>query len=320
MVKQVINVGDTPNDGTGDSIREGMIKVNENFTDLYDNYQTEAGLSANVAKLTSNSTSYVGSVSAANVVSNAQLIANLANYTTTTGLGSYQLRGDLNANLITLGVQFNATLSANVVKLTANLANYIVANTGLISNSSGVFVDPTYISSIAPTVDLSGYQATSTLSANVAKLTANAAGYLNSKTEGNLNVNSACTAVYANGSSTNAFSIGTALNSYTNGNIGIANTTPANPLVVKGIIQTTYTSGSTGGGIKFPDGTTQTTAACTSVGAVGGGTDRIFWQNDQTVTSNFTVTTGQNAGTFGPVTINSGVTVTVPSGSVWSII
>jgi D-arabinose 5-phosphate isomerase GutQ len=49
-------------------------------------YQTMAGLSANVATLTANSASFVGSLSAANVVSNAQLSANLANYQTTAGL------------------------------------------------------------------------------------------------------------------------------------------------------------------------------------------------------------------------------------------
>lgn len=53
---------------------------------------------------------------------------------------------------------------------------------------------------------------------------------------------------------------------------------------------------------------------------VGGGSDLIFYENGQTVTSNYTITTGQNAGTFGPITINSGVTVTIPSGSTWSIV
>ena len=59
-------------------------------------------------------------------------------------------------------------------------------------------------------------------------------------------------------------------------------------------------------------------------GATGGGTDQIFWENQVTITSNYTIGSGKsgtwNAGTFGPVTINSGVTVTVPAGSVWSIV
>jgi len=55
-------------------------------------------------------------------------------------------------------------------------------------------------------------------------------------------------------------------------------------------------------------------------GASGGGSDAIFWQNDQTVNTSYTITAGKNAMTAGPITIASGVTVTVPSGSVWTIV
>jgi hypothetical protein len=55
-------------------------------------------------------------------------------------------------------------------------------------------------------------------------------------------------------------------------------------------------------------------------GATGGGTDNVFYLNDQTVTTNYSIPSGQNAGTFGPVTINSSVTVTVPSGSTWTVV
>jgi hypothetical protein len=55
-------------------------------------------------------------------------------------------------------------------------------------------------------------------------------------------------------------------------------------------------------------------------GATGGGTDQIFYLNGQTVTTNYSIPVGQNAGTFGPITVNSGATVTVPSGSTWSIV
>jgi len=55
-------------------------------------------------------------------------------------------------------------------------------------------------------------------------------------------------------------------------------------------------------------------------GAVGTGTDQIFYENDQTITGNYSITAGKNAITAGPVAINSGVSVTVPSGSYWSIV
>lgn len=56
------------------------------------------------------------------------------------------------------------------------------------------------------------------------------------------------------------------------------------------------------------------------VGSVGGGTDKVFFQNDQTVTTSYTISTGQNAMSTGPLTINSGVTVTVPDGGRWIIL
>jgi len=55
-------------------------------------------------------------------------------------------------------------------------------------------------------------------------------------------------------------------------------------------------------------------------GATGGGSDLVFFENDQTVTTNYTITANKNAMTAGPCTINSGVTVTVPSGQNWVIV
>ena len=57
-----------------------------------------------------------------------------------------------------------------------------------------------------------------------------------------------------------------------------------------------------------------------AAGATGGGSDKIFWENGQTITTNYTITNNQNAGTFGPVTINSGITVTIGSGEYWTIV
>jgi hypothetical protein len=51
----------------------------------------------------------------------------------------------------------------------------------------------------------------------------------------------------------------------------------------------------------------------------GGSGNQIFYQNDQTVTANYSIPSGQNAMTGGPVSINTGITVTVPSGSTWTI-
>lgn len=55
-------------------------------------------------------------------------------------------------------------------------------------------------------------------------------------------------------------------------------------------------------------------------GATGGGSDDIFVENGQTVNTNYTITSGKNALSAGAITIASGITVTVPSGSVWTIV
>ena len=57
-----------------------------------------------------------------------------------------------------------------------------------------------------------------------------------------------------------------------------------------------------------------------SGGAMGGGGNRVFLANDITVTNDYEITTGKNAMSAGPLTINSGVTITIPSGSDWTIV
>ena len=55
-------------------------------------------------------------------------------------------------------------------------------------------------------------------------------------------------------------------------------------------------------------------------GATGGGNDKIFYENDQTVTTDYTITSNKNAMSAGPITINNGVSVTIPSGSTYTIV
>ncbi len=45
-----------------------------------------------------------------------------------------------------------------------------------------------------------------------------------------------------------------------------------------------------------------------------------FWLNPKAITTSFDIPSTHNAMTIGPVTINSGVTVTIPSGTVWTVI
>jgi len=55
-------------------------------------------------------------------------------------------------------------------------------------------------------------------------------------------------------------------------------------------------------------------------GATGGGSDTVFFENSLIVTADYTIPADKNAGTFGPVSVNNSITVTVPDTSVWSIV
>jgi hypothetical protein len=169
--------------------------------------QTTAGLAANVATLTANNTSFVGTVSAANVVSNTQLQSNLANYVLTTYLTStlsvYQTSAGLSSNVVTLtsnsanyigsipaasvattsqlsGYQTTAGLAANVATLTSNNVSFVgtVSAANVVSNTQLQSNLASYVTATTLTNTLTNYQTTAGLSANVLILTANAAGYL----------------------------------------------------------------------------------------------------------------------------------------------
>lgn len=55
-------------------------------------------------------------------------------------------------------------------------------------------------------------------------------------------------------------------------------------------------------------------------GAKGGVGNKVFFENPTNITQSYTLTTGYNAVSAGPITIDDGVTVTIPDGSTWTIV
>ena len=55
-------------------------------------------------------------------------------------------------------------------------------------------------------------------------------------------------------------------------------------------------------------------------GASGASGNAVFYENDTNVTTSYQITSGKNAMTAGPITLSSGVVVTIPSGSVWTVV
>ena len=67
-------------------------------------------------------------------------------------------------------------------------------------------------------------------------------------------------------------------------------------------------------------GASGTVAWAAPTGATGAGTDQWALEHDNTITTSYTITTGKNVISAGPLTVNSGATVTVPSGSSWVVV
>jgi hypothetical protein len=55
-------------------------------------------------------------------------------------------------------------------------------------------------------------------------------------------------------------------------------------------------------------------------GESGGNTAVVGWENQVTVAENYTITSGNNMVSAGPITIDTGYTVTVPTGSRWVVV
>jgi hypothetical protein len=119
----------------------------------------------------------------------------------------------------------------------------------------------------------------------------------------------------------------------TNNRLGVRTATPAVSLAVSATDAILVPVGTTGerptgatGYLRFNSSTTSfegyngTAWGSIGGGATGGGTDQVFYLNGQTVNTSYSIPAGQNAGSFGPITVASGATVTVPSGSTWTVV
>jgi hypothetical protein len=111
------------------------------------------------------------------------------------------------------------------------------------------------------------------------------------------------------------------------GNVGIDTITPSAKLDVNGTANaTTLSIGGTAitasaAELNFVDGVTSAIQPqINAKGPVGGGTDSLFYENGQTMTTNYTIPSTKNAMSTGPITINSGVTLTVEGGARYVVI
>ena len=52
----------------------------------------------------------------------------------------------------------------------------------------------------------------------------------------------------------------------------------------------------------------------------GSSSNKVFFENDKVISVNYQITSTKNAMTAGPVSVNAGIAITVPSGCSWTIV
>ncbi len=134
MAQQLLDIGTVANDGTGDTLRNAMDKVNDNFTDLYTN--TNVG---STVVITSNTISTTNT--------NEDLVLNPAGTGAVSVIGNLGASGDITAvTLTTTGTIDNGRLllSENIISSTDSNEDIVLDPNGtgtidvtLTANSAG---------------------------------------------------------------------------------------------------------------------------------------------------------------------------------------
>jgi len=199
MTKQLINIGSTANDGTGDPLRTAFLKINENFTELYGDDDAAATFSSPIISnptITGTTTidgliltdNYISTATNANLELNPggtgtielQAATNITGNTTITG--TVGITGAVTATSFAgpLTGAVTGNLTGNVTgNVTGNLTGNVTGNvTGnLTGNVTGNAATATYSSAVTLTAD------NTTNASNFPLFTAAATGNLSPRTD-----------------------------------------------------------------------------------------------------------------------------------------
>lgn len=134
MSKQSINIGSTPNDGTGDSLRDAFDKVNDNFDEVYSSL-TFASNNTTVANslILGNSTVNSVSNSTTTVISNSTVSTTLTK--DFVYIGNSIVNSVINQTSVTLS---NSTFNSELTSKQLTIGNSIVNSTVITTDSISI--------------------------------------------------------------------------------------------------------------------------------------------------------------------------------------
>ena len=143
MAKQSIGLGTTANDGTGDTVRAGGDKVNDNFTELYNALGNGTTIAANTGTLVSNSYAIATYQSNTALTTRFNLYAKVANVASIAALANTNTaiadRAQV-ANVVTLAALSNTNLAISDRLQVSNAAVYLqVANSSVYAQDANVW-------------------------------------------------------------------------------------------------------------------------------------------------------------------------------------
>ena len=222
--------------------------------------------------------------------------AGIATYATSAGIATYSTNAGIATYASNAGIATNLKggLAGNIPYQSAIDTTTFLANgaSGTILQSNGVGNAPSWVPA-APASAISG---------------------LTIRDEGNI-------VGTANSISQLNF-VGDGITATASGNISTITISPSSGIQIRDegtIVGSAITSiNVVGAGISATASGTATTI--TSLSPTGGGTDGVFYLNDNTVNTSYTIPLNKNALSAGPITIAVGATVTINAGSNWLVV
>ena len=218
------------------------------------------------------------------------------------GLGTvtYTDTGIIVSGIVT-ATTFSGNLSGSVSAPSADIDDFISVGSNIHLGNAGVVTATSFIGNL--TGNLTGNVVVSNETDNDTTcfpiFATNATGSLPLKSKSNLTFNSSTGALTATSFSGTTATIGDYLDVGSNIKLGNAGVVTATSFIGDGSALSNLPAGAPVGGAS---------------------TNTVFFENDVAVAVNYQITSSKNAMSAGPIAINAGIAVTVPSGSSWTIV